>query len=101
MDVYVDAAGVGGYLYGHGRVAARWDGRPVCVVEAPVEVLGPDEAAVHRDRLVGPAALRQAWKGGVARDSESPRLVFDLAQRASFGDAEDLRQTLEEIPSLR
>src|SRR5919112_577547 len=76
MDVHVDAAGVGGYLDGHRRVAPRRHGRPVGVVEATVEVIGPDEAAVHRDRLVGPAALRQAGKGRVARDSERSRLVL-------------------------
>src|ERR671910_635630 len=101
MDVHVDAAGVGGYLDGDGGVAPRRHGRPVGVVEAAVEVLGPDEAAVYRDSLVGPAALRQAWKGCVARDFERSRLVLYFAQRACFGDAEDLGQTLEEIPRLR
>src|SRR5215211_727941 len=100
MDVHVDAAGVRGYLEGHRRVAARGDGRPVGIVEPALEVLGPYEAAVHRDRLVGPVALRQAGEGGIARDAESSRLVLDLAQRASFGDAEDLRQTLQKIPRL-
>src|SRR5829696_2422178 len=90
VDVHVHAAGVRGDLDGHGRVAARRDRRPVCVVEATVQVLRPYEAAVHRDRLVYPAALRQAGKSSVARDTESPRLVLDPAQRARFGDAEHL-----------
>src|SRR5918993_470594 len=100
MDVHVDAAGVGGYLDGDGGVAPRRHGRPVGVVEAAVEVLGPDEAAVYRDRLVGPAALRQARKGRVARDTERSRLVLHLAQRARFADAQDLGQAFEEIPGL-
>ncbi len=66
-----------------------------------MEVLRPHEAAVHRDRLVGPAALGQAREGGVAGDLERPRLVLDLAQRAGLGDAEDLGQPLQEAAGLR
>ena len=58
--VYVNvyAAGVSAYLDGDGGVTPARHGRPVGIVEAAVEVLCPDEAAVHRDRLVGPIALR-------------------------------------------
>jgi hypothetical protein len=87
VDVPDPPARVHAYLEGDGRVAAPWDGRPVGVVEAAVEVLRPHEAAVHGDRLVGAAPFGQAREGGVAGDPERPRLVLHSAHRARLGDA--------------
>jgi hypothetical protein len=94
VDVHVHAARVRGDLDGHGGIAAGGDSRPVSVVEAAVEVVGPHEAAVHRDCLVGPATLGQAREGGVAGDLERARLVLDLAQCAGFCNAQDLGESL-------
>ena len=50
---------------------------------------------------MGPTPLGQAGKRSVARDAERPRLVLDLAQRPRLAHAQDLGQTLQEIPRLR
>ena len=78
------------------RVAARGDRRPVGVVEAPVEVVSPHPAAVHRDRLAGAAALRHARERRVSTHLEGPRLVTDFPQCAGFGDAVNTGEPLQQ-----
>ena len=97
VDVYVYPARVYGDFEGDGRVAAGGDGGPVGVVEAAVEVVGPHEAAVHGDGLVGATALGQAGQGGVAFYLERAGLVFYFPQGAGLGDAHYLGEPFPEV----